>query len=126
MKAMFSTGAVVLGILLLALSLAWGLIFPASAGWTDEKSLKLKELRNRAHILSGEVAAGSDTPSMHGGPNVAEKKAEFEQVKAELASLDAELQGKIDAPATAASILRYSGIAFVIAGGLVVFATRSA
>jgi hypothetical protein len=121
---MLSTGAVVLGILLLALSLAWGLIFPASAGWTDEKSLRLKELRNRAHILSGEVAAASDKPSMHGGPNAAEKKAEFEQVKTELESLDAELQGKIDAPTTAASILRYSGIAFVIAGGLAVYAGR--
>lgn len=124
MKAMLSTGAVVLGMVLLVMSLAWGLLFPASAGWTEEKSVKLKELRNRAHILSGEVASASAKPNMHGGPSAADKKAELDQVKAELDSLDAELQGKIDAPATASSILRYAGIAFVVAGGLAVYAGR--
>ncbi len=122
---MLSTGAVALGMLMLALSLAWGLLFPAAAGWTEEKSLKLKDLRNRAHILSGEVASASDKPNMHGGPNAAEKSAELDQVKAELATLDAELQGKIDAPKTAASILRFAGIAFVVAGGLAVYAARA-
>ncbi len=124
MKAMLSTGAVVLGMLLVAMSLVWGLLFPASAGWTEEKSLQLKDLRNRAHILSGKVAGASAKPSMHGGENAAEIQAELDQVKAELQSLDSELQGKIDAPATASSILRYAGIAFVVAGGLAVYAGK--
>lgn len=121
---MLSTGAVILGMLLLALSLVWGSLFPASSGWTDEKSLKRTELRNRAHILSGEVAAASANPNMHGGPSAAEKQAELDQVKAEYDLLDAELQGKIDAPATAATFLRYAGIAFVVAGGLAVYAGK--
>lgn len=124
MKAMLSTGAVVLGVLLVAMSLVWGLLFPASAGWTEEKSLKRTELRNRAHILSGEVAAANAKPNMHGGPSAAEKQAELDQVKAEYDLLDAELQGKIDAPATASTILRYAGIAFVLAGGLAVYASK--
>lgn len=124
MKAMLSTGAVVLGVLLLVVSMVWGMMFPASSGWTNEKSAQLRELRTRAHILGGQVAAATDKPSMHGGSNAAEKKVEFEQVKAELELLDAELQGKIDSPKTAASILRWAGIAFVVAGGLVVFAGR--
>lgn len=124
MKAVLSTGAVVLGMLLVAMSLLWGVLFPASAGWTNEKSLKRTELRNRAHILSGEVAAAMAKPNMHGGAGAAEKQAELEQVKAEYDLLDAELQGKIDAPAKAASILRYAGIAFVVAGGLVVYAGK--
>lgn len=124
MKAMLSTGAVVLGILLVAMSLLWGVLFPASAGWTEEKSLKRTELRNRAHILSGEVAAANAKPNMHGGPSAAEKQAELTQVKAEYDLLDAELQGKIDAPEAAASILRYAGIAFVVAGALAVYTSK--
>jgi hypothetical protein len=124
MKALFSTGAVVLGVVLVLASLVWGLVFPASSGWTDEKSAQLRELRNRAHILGGQVAAADSKPSMHKGANPAELKAEYEQVKAELQQLGEELDGKIDAPKTAATILRYAGIAFVVAGGLVVYTSK--
>ncbi|BBO30715.1 hypothetical protein [Lacipirellula parvula] len=124
MKAVLSTGAVVIGVLLLATSLVWGLVFPASAGWTEEKSLRLRDLKARAHVLSSQNAAASDKPSMHGGENGADKKAEYDKVRAELEALDAELQGKIEAPEAAASILRYSGIAFVIAGALAVYTSK--
>lgn len=124
MKAMLSTGAVVIGVLLLATSLVWGLVFPASAGWTEEKSLRLRDLKARAHVLSSQATAASDKPNMHGGENAAEKKAEYDQVRTELEALNAELQGKVEAPETAASILRYAGIAFVVAGALAVYAGR--
>lgn len=125
MKAMLPAGAVVLGVLLLMASLIWGLVFPASSGWTDEKSVQLRELRNRAHLLGGQVADAEGSPSMHKGANAAELKAEYEQVKVELKQLGNELEGKINSPKTAASILRYAGIAFVVAGGLVVYAGKS-
>ena len=124
MKAMLSTGAVVIGILLLGTSLIWGLVFPASAGWTEEKSLRLRDLKAQAHVLSSQASAANDKPSMHGGDNAAEKKAEYDQVRTELEALDAELQGKVEAPETAASILRYAGIAFVVAGALAVYTSR--
>lgn len=124
MKAILSTGAVVIGVLLLGISLVWGLVFPASAGWTEEKSLRLRDLKAQAHVLSSQTMAASDKPSMHGGGNAAEKQAEYEQVRTELEALDAELQGKVQAPETAASILRYAGIAFVIAGALAVYTSK--
>ena len=124
MKAMLSTGAVVLGMVLLVMSLAWGLLFPASAGWTNEKSLRRTELSNRAHVLLGEVAAANAKPSMHGGPSAAEKQAELDKVNAEYQMLDAERHSRIEAPAKAASLLRYAGIAFIVAGALVVYASR--
>ncbi|QDT71253.1 hypothetical protein [Lacipirellula limnantheis] len=124
MKSALPTVAVVLGVLLLVVSLVWGLIFPASAGWTEEKSVRLGELKTRAHVLVGQVAAAQAKPSMHGGSNAAELEAEFQQVKTELTQLSDELDGRIESPKTTAAILRYAGIAFVVAGGLVVYAGR--
>jgi uncharacterized protein with NRDE domain len=72
-----------------------------------------------------QVAAAKEKPSMHGGSNAAELEAEFEKVKAELKQLADELDGKIESPKTTATILRYAGIAFVVAGGLVVYASKA-
>jgi hypothetical protein len=125
MKSFLSTAAVVLGVVLLLASLAWGILFPASSGWTDEKSLRLQELSQRAHVLGGQRGAANHNPKLHGGRSAAEIDEEFEQVTAELEKLGAEAEGRIEAPKTAASILRWAGIAFVVAGGLAIFAGRS-
>jgi len=61
---------------------------------------------------------------MHGGPSAAEKQAELDKVNAEYQMLDAERQNRIEAPAKAASLIRYAGIAFIVAGALVVYASR--
>ena len=124
MKSALPTAAVVIGMVLLLASLTWGLLFPASAGWTEEKSLRMADLKGRAHILVAEVAAAKEKPNMHGGSNAAELEAEFAEVKAELGQLAEELEGRIESPKTTATILRYAGIAFVVAGGLVVYAGR--
>jgi hypothetical protein len=62
---------------------------------------------------------------MHGGKSAAELDTEYKQVTAELEQLAAEAEGKIEAPKTAATFMRWAGVAFVVAGGLVVFAGRS-
>ena len=124
MKSALPTAVVSLGLALLLASFLWGVFFPASSGWTEEKSVRLGELKTRAHVLVGEVAAAKAKPNMHGGANAAELQAEFDQVKADLKTLSDELEGRIAAPKTAATILRYAGIAFVVAGGLVVYAGR--
>ena len=84
MKSALPTVAVVVGLVLLLTSFAWGALFPASASWTEEKSLRMSELKGRAHVLVTQVAAAKEKPTMHGGSNAAELEAEFEQVKAEL------------------------------------------
>lgn len=124
MKTWLPAAAVVLGVLLLLASFVWALAFPASSGWTEAKSLRMRELSAKAHLLGGQVEAAKSKPNMHGGRNAAELAAEYQQVKAELAQLGEEADGKIKAPETAARILRWSGIAFVLAGGMVVLASR--
>jgi hypothetical protein len=124
MKTYLPGVMVALGIIFLVVSAAWALIFPASHAWTEEKALRMTELSAKAHALGFEMAA-AEKPSMHRGRSLSEVKAEYEQVNSELATLREELAGKVAAPARASSILRWSGIAFVVAGGLVVYATRA-
>lgn len=125
MKTFLPTAAVVLGAVLLVASLVWGVLFPASSGWTEAKSLRMGEMSARAHVLGGELEAARSKPNMHGGKSAAELDTEYKQVTAELAQLAAEAEGKIEAPKTAATFMRWAGVAFVVAGGLVVFAGRS-
>jgi hypothetical protein len=124
MKSVLPGVVVALGIVLLLVSAVWAILFPPARTWTDEKGARMAELSGKAHALGFELAA-AQKPSMHKGRSLPEVKAEYDQVNAELTSLRDELGGKVAAPARASTILRWSGIAFVVAGGLVVFATRS-
>jgi hypothetical protein len=124
MKSFLPTAAVGLGIFLLLVSFVWGFLFPASRGWTEEKSIHMRELSGKAHVLGGQLQAAKTTPNMYGGRSAADLEQEFQQVTAELKELGNEAEGKINAPKTAAQILRWSGAAFIVAGALVVFAKR--
>ena len=119
-----SVGALGVGILFLLISLVWGLLFPASRGWTTEKNNRMSELSLKGHLLGGELDAAQRHPSMHAGRSPAEIEAEYKQVSAELTQLREEFEHKLNSPKTMASYLRWSGIAFVIAGAIVVFANR--
>ena len=55
MKSVLSTGALVLGIILVAASLVWGILFPVGSGWTEEKSVRLREMRSRPELASMRV-----------------------------------------------------------------------
>ena len=124
MKSGLSTAAVVVGILLLAGSFLWGILFPASRGWTEDKAKRLGELTAEAHSLMFKVQAAKEKPSMHAGEGAAEVEARYRKVQEELKTLSAEFKGKQDSPKTAATYLRWSGIAFVVAGAIIVFANR--
>ena len=124
MKAL-SLVAVVLGMLLLIGSVAWGALFPATKSWTNEKSARKSELGFKVRGLQDQLAAAQRKPSMHGGRNAAEIDAELKAATAELETLQAEFENKRDAPKNAARILQWAGIAFVVAGGLAVFANRA-
>ncbi len=126
MKSALPAGAVVLGLVLLVASALWATLFPSSRGWTEEKSARMIELGNRASELERQLSIAQAKPSMHAGESSAEMQAEFETVSAEYKTLYDEFNGASESPKTASKILRWSGIAFVIAGGLVVFAGRGA
>jgi hypothetical protein len=124
MKSSLPGIVVIFGVVLLVVSAAWAILFPVSRAWTDEKAARMTELSAKAHALGFELAA-AEKPSMHRGRSFPEVKAEFDEVNAELATLRDELAGKVAAPARASTILRWSGIAFVAAGALIVYATRA-
>jgi hypothetical protein len=124
MKSFLPAAAVTIGLLLLIASFLWGLIAPAGAGWTEEKSLRLQKLRRQANILGAQTAGASDQPSMHGGKNAAEIQAEYEKVTAELKALGEEAEGKIQGPVTTATYLRWTGVAFILVGGVAVYVGR--
>jgi hypothetical protein len=124
MKSGLSTAAVVIGLLLLGGSLLWGVLFPASRGWTEDKAKRLGDLTAEAHSLMFKVEAAKEKPSMHAGDSAADVQARYREVKKELEVLRTEFEGKRDSPKTAATFLRWSGIAFVIAGAIIVFANR--
>jgi hypothetical protein len=124
MKSTLPAVAVVLGIVLLLGSALWALIFPPSRSWTEEKATRLTELGNRATALQLQLDQAKARPSMHSGLNPAELKAEQEQVEADYKALYQEFASASNSPKTAASFLRWAGIAFIAAGALVVMATR--
>ena len=117
--------AVGVGAALLAASLVWGMLFPASRSWTDEKSERMSDLGTQAHKLGGQLEAARGRPTMHGGRNAAEVEAEYKQVTAELAELREEFEGKRDGPQTTASYFRWTGVICVALGAVVMMATRS-
>jgi hypothetical protein len=126
MKSALPVAAVTLGVVLLAISFLWAIVFPASASWTPEKSEKLTSLGNRATEIQLQLDKAQTRPSMHSGQNPAELKEELEKVSAEYKVLYAEFSGASKAPESSSRFLRWAGIAFVVAGGLTVFATRGA
>ena len=124
MKSFLPAAAAVIGLLMLVASFLWGTFSPAGAGWTKEKSLRLQELRRQANILGAQTAGATDKPSMHGGESTANKQAEYEKVKAELKTLGEEAEGKIQGPQTIAMYIRWAGVACILIGALVAFASR--
>lgn len=116
--------AVALGVVLLIVSVAWAFLFPMSSMWTTEKNDRMSELSVQAHKLGGELDAAQRRPSMH-ARSAADIEVEYKQVTGELTQLREEFEGKRDRPKTTASLLRWSGIAFVAAGAFIVFASRS-
>jgi hypothetical protein len=123
MKSVLPAGAVALGVVLLAASAAWAILFPASRAWTPEKSARLTQVGNECSAIKLQLNKPGK-PSTKPGEAPAELKAKFEQLDAEYKQLYLEFSGATESPKKAKRFLWWSGIAFVVAGGLIVFATR--
>lgn len=110
--------AILLGLVLLAGSFTWALLFPASRSWTPEKDAEMSELSRKGHNLGGELDSVQRHPSMH-GRSVAEIEAEYNQVKEEMTELRAKFESNRDGPKTMATILRWVGVACVVIGAFI-------
>jgi hypothetical protein len=111
---------VALGVALVALGLLWKTLFPPTRSWTEEKSARMGELTKEVHALLFQVEAAKQRPSMTSGRNPAEVQEEYDSKKAELAALRAEFENQRDKPQTIASVLRWTGIALVLVGGVAI------
>jgi hypothetical protein len=126
MKSFLPSSAVVVGLVLLIGSFAWGILFPPSRTWTEEKSSRMAELGSQANLLKFSLVEAKNRPSIHSGKNPAEVQAEYDKVTAEYDQLKQEFASATNSPKTTATFLRWSGVAFIIAGAMVIMATRSA
>jgi uncharacterized protein YjeT (DUF2065 family) len=124
MKSVLPAVFVALGLVLLVVSLTWSVLFPPSAVWTKEKSVQLTELGNQATAIKLAMGESESRPRMHSGENAAELKEKYDKVAAEYKALYEEFRTASERPKSASTFLRWSGIAFVAAGALVVMATR--
>lgn len=118
MKAAVSLAAVGLGVFCVALSLAWGILFPATNQWTSEKAAALSALSDEVHKLMFQAAAAEENPSTFKGGNPAEVQAEYREKKAKLAEMQKELESIKDSPQTSSSFLRWTGIGLVVMGAV--------
>lgn len=117
--------AVILGIVFLIVSVAWGALFPATKSWTNEKFEKKAQLGIQVRRLQDELIVAQKKPSMHGGRSAAVIDGELKTATEQLNVLQAEFEGKRDSPKNASRILQWAGIAFVAAGALAIFANRA-
>jgi hypothetical protein len=114
MKSAVALGALVLGILLLAIGGFWSSMFPATSSWTEEKAVRSAQVKERLSNLGPIV--NSTRVTMHGGADRGALKAEFDQLMKENEQLNAAFQSAYDSPQTMSKVLKWSGISLVVAG----------
>ena len=124
MKSAFPAAAVVLGVVLLLASATWAVLFPASRNWTPEKSARLTTVGNECSEIKLQLNKPGK-PSTKPGETPADLKAKFAKLDAEYKELYQEFVGASEGPKTAKRFLWWSGIAFVVAGGIITMAGRS-
>jgi hypothetical protein len=124
MKAVLPVIAVVLGVLLLAIGLVWGNLFPAAAAWSPEQNDRLSALGLELKGIGFKLAEAQANPNMHSGQNAGELKMKHDEIKKEYDALYAEFESARDLPASTGSTLKWIGIIVTAIGGLFVFANR--
>ena len=115
MKSAIVFGAIIVGLLCLVTSSMWNNLFPATSHWTNEKAQRSAEVKARLAYLGGYVNA--TTPrSMHGGPDPATAKTEFDALTKENEQLNAEFESVASKPHTIAKVLKWTGIILAVVG----------
>ena len=124
MKSIISLTAILLGIALMLASATWGLMFPPTRTWTEEKSEQLSDLGREANLLSFGIVQAKNNPSMHGGQNPAELQKQYDEVRVKYDVLHQEFLNASERPQEIVAMLRWSGIALVGVGAVLTFVAR--
>lgn len=113
MKSSVVLGAICLGFVLVATSFLWSTLFPAKSSWTPEKAERWSEVKSRLYDLGFLM---NTKVRMHGGPDPATLRAEYEELEKENQVLAAEFSSISNRPHKVASVLKWSGIALAVVG----------
>lgn len=116
MKLVAVFAAIALGFLLLIFGSLWQSMFTGAASWTAEKDARWTEVKDRLHVLRFTIGDGERRPNMHGGPDLAKAKTEFNTLKEENDRLTEEFNGIRQRPNTVAKVLKWSGISLAVIG----------
>lgn len=116
MKVALVFGSIAIGFLLLILGSLWQSMFTGAASWTPEKDARWTEVKDRLHVLRFTIGDGERRVSMHGGPDMAKAKTEFNTLKEENDRLTEEFNGIRERPNTMAKLLKWSGISLAVVG----------
>jgi hypothetical protein len=116
MKSAVVFGLIGVGLLLLFASGVWVAIFPGTSKWSPEKDQRLSEVGTRLHVLRFKIGTAEANPSMHGGPDLIQAKAELASLTEENKSLTDEFRGIQAKPHTVSKFMKWSGISMALVG----------
>jgi hypothetical protein len=116
MKSAMAFGLIGLGVLMLVLSGVWVSMFPGRSSWTDEKARHWSDVKNRLSELSFIVNAPTGVRKMHGGPDPAKAKTDYDALKKEHEELAADFSGAYNTPRTTSKVLKWGGISLALVG----------
>lgn len=116
MKSAIVFGTLGVGLLMLVLSFVWVSMFSRPASFSKEKADRWGEVKQRLHNLAFVVNAPPGTVKMHGGPDLGQAKAEYDQLKLEDEQLANEFSGAYDSPRTFATFLKWAGLSMTVVG----------
>ncbi len=105
--------AAALGLVLVVMSLLWGVFFPPEDTWTVDKSHRMSELTERAHLLHIKVKKAERKPLTADSGRDAE---EYRAVTTEFATLKSELESAKSRPETVTLGLRWGGLLLTAIG----------
>ena len=112
-KQHLAVGALVVGLLLIALSWIWPLVVPDELYWSQEKQQEYVAAVERAHALHTQSHATGGSSSQSAAH---EHSEEYEQAAAELARQQAEMKAAKSRRSAVPSIIFWLGAASAVAG----------
>src|SRR5690348_10341347 len=115
MKSAVVLGTILVGFVLLLLSFAWSLLFPATNSWTPDKAGRMSEIKAKLNDLSFKMGTPASS-RIKSGPDPAALKKEYDDLRAEFDSLKSEFESAAVTPQTTCSVLKWSGITLAVIG----------
>jgi hypothetical protein len=110
MKSAIAFGMLGVGLLCLATSVLWSALSIGSSAWTPEKGQRWTDVKDRLHNLSFVINGPPNRVSMHGGPDMATLKQEYDGLRTENEELKAQFESAYNSPRTTSTILKWTGI----------------